>query len=1551
MADDITQDPDVVSLFESMDPATALPQHPMEAVAESQAPGPPADTPGVDYRARIAALATTPDSGPTFLEDLRANTARMGEIIRAQGEASIRNEAAMRAREAEVAEIVDQLHNSKFRTDPDGSSTIYAAQAALNVVQGDIADREESAIEEAALDRIAQLAASGDDTQARIAIDLLRYKDSTVEMMRENEAKRMIIAREVMAMERDQQSQGWLMNLADFAMRMIPANYPVSHGGNVRLPDVMRRWYDGLLSGQRIQSEVASLYALPLPEFSRYVRDELLPNIRDNATLMGFYDKTEALELMRNFQDTPGVLETNIGDLFDNFGFVGPTEIGRAARITSLLVRGGARSAAATAVTEALARMASEGTAQAVKTTGIAVEEAVDAASVAAVAVDRGPSTISLAIDVAESRAKGEEALRQLLGNMPSTGRLTDAEQAAAIQKAENIVREQFGNGVRDVAVPETVTMSTGSRINRVVFTLGKPNGGLYHSEALAAKRAANLGFRPDDFTIVADESGGFGIRVTRDVSEVGFTTAPYVNGATNPFWRSLLGGQLSADELLQGVAQNAVDRKALLISKVIKPAQNIFRSLRGAEKEAVAAVLAKQRAEGVWYTNDHLFSLWHEAFGRAMTEREFQAVTTARYVEDIAYTLRDDAMVTDLVVSGHRQVAFDTGLRPFDGPAIVSEIPETFSTRIYDITTRTHIPEVTKEILERLKAEGYVLIRPKGGGIPLADGTTIAAFVGKRGSFEEGNIARGQVAYRAGGRTIYDPNYVTHFARQAIRGIQADTGKGFLSTPRTFIGGTKAEVQFWVDRMEAARQLYLREEGVTADVLDELFEGHPGLPTGEDFIRGMDGYVHEDGLWKVDYQKEFPFEVNGDRQMPTAYDDPDIDPHFIDFEEGGMNGWRSHAGRLYYSHKGTDLLNWIGNEAPILDAYSAINQSLMNVAQVSSFGDMKIEAVNRWLQSFKSMYDLPANVSPMRQFLEATAKPRPRDLRLFNIAEANRDHIKRILSWQTEVDRVANQENRRFQDWLLGEDPTSFRHSAAKASLHWWANSDPVAALRTFGSSLKLGFFNPAQFLLQVSTSVAATTISPRFGMQGMATYWFTRLYTAGSAIDYKALVRLGGFADEAEAKLYLESWRSSGFAEVNQHVLTDFAGPNAAMSATGNALADFNERGMFFFNEAERWNRVVAHRIAWGEAVEQFGKEAIGTNDFERFLSRRRHDYSWNMGTGSRSAWQTGILSIPTQFWGYAARMTEAMFGRTFTRAQRARLIVGQLALYGASGTGITAAIQQIGQIMGGSPSPDLKDGLRWDRGFLDHMIYFMTDGLTEEEGGLDISAGKRYGVGGSMVDIVREFFGASQYGPTSPFDFVAGASAGILGPVLGSLVDLARYSAAESGNGDRPLVGDAIIRLGSNISTVNNALKAMILMNYGTYLTSKGSTSVEDLPRWDALAVAMGFQPGEVDQLALMADYQRNRSKAIKEASRVIRNYRVRLGNEPDHRNEIIDDMNAFIRLLPDDIRAKVQKSAHEETPESTFEYYAQQIERERAEAELRQQVEERASGETN
>jgi len=840
---------------------------------------------------------------------------------------------------------------------------------------------------------------------------------------------------------------------------------------------------------------------------------------------------------------------------------------------------------------------------------------------------------------------------------------------------------------------------------------------------------------------------------------------------------------------------------------------------------------------------------------------------------------------------------------------------------RVFNIHEQTMYGKknpLTDAEIERLKQEGYVLVNMEKT-VKLADGSEVRSFLTKMSDVKVEPLLRQQIGYRAGGHRIYRGKY---FAKQAVFGVQPD-GEKFAKNPSTYIvGQTKAEVEYWVNRMEAARQLYLageRDGSVLAKIL-------PPNMSGDDFIRNMDGSV---------YEKDTPFRVAYDREELPDYHQASGWIDMRDVEETSIEGYLRTNGRMYYGGKGEHLKDFQGAMAPTLDPYEAINQSLVNVANITSFSDYKISAAERWMKTFGDYLEKRPS-SPMDALTNGNLQiGAPEYIR--QQAEAQRDIIKRTLGWRTEFDRQKEIYTRRLSEWVAGNDPYSVRDKATAAALTWWNDKNPVRALRGVAFDLKLGLFNVAQFPLQTATMAAAIALNPKAGLEGMhmimpMLYGYFRKGAGEETLNTlieRGMVKTGGFSTADEFKAFMKSAKNSGFFDVGgSHILINSYGPNAAAGVLSSDGA-FRQAGRFWFYEAERWNRTVAYKMAWSDAVERYGAKAYKSNDFIRYVSGRAEDYSFRMSEQSAAYWQKGLLSIPTQFWAYNARMLEMMLGKEFTGVQKARLVLGQTLLYGTAGIPVAPYVaEKIKEHTGAAPKIGSMMSYL-DRGILDNALYAAT--------GIDALVSKRVGTGAFWTDTLKDMFGASAYGEKSFMDVMGGATYSIGKAGFETILDVAGYAAAESG-GDMPLTSEAFMRLASNISTISNIQKAYLVHQYGTYVTSKGTTVVSGLPSQDAWAVALSFAPGELDEVAALKAFHDNRKEQVTEATRVLSNYRTRMINEPDHRREIMEEVNAYSRMLPPDIRIDaIQRSQNYLTP-SLLDSLSQQVERDKNQAQV-------------
>lgn len=1026
---------------------------------------------------------------------------------------------------------------------------------------------------------------------------------------------------------------------------------------------------------------------------------------------------------------------------------------------------------------------------------------------------------------------------------------------------------------------------------------------------------------------VVRDDSGEYFVRASRDVSEVGFHTDLTTGHSTGLLSRIVLSARSIGDRFLANRAQGAGNTRAKLLKTFVSDWGKTFAVLSRKEREALSQVLAAGEQQAMWFERDGLELMYQRGFNRAPTEREVAAYNAARDLNDIEYMLRNDELYKQKVVNGFETVKFDTGsgsIPPSNGK-IISDWSVLPTDRIYNVSDGISYSKVNPMLADdmvRLKEEGYVLVQLDHEA-KMLDGTTTRTVLAKKSDLVTEPLRREQINYRPGGHRIYEGKY---FGKQARIGVQPD-GEKFLSNPSTFIvGNTKAEVQRWVSQMEQGRQLYLN--GASAEEIHAVI---PPYMDGNDFVNKM-----LDGTFDPDHE----FRVAFDRETLPEYMNTAGYADMRDLDTTNVEQFLRTNGRMYYSHKGEVLQDWQGAMAPTLDPFKVINQSLMNVANLSSFSDYKITAAARWHSTYGGWLS-QQGVSPMQALREGTFGPNvPEAIR--QSAEAQRDVIKRALGWRTEFDRQQEIYARRFTEWVMGDDPYSMRHKIASAVTNWWDTNDPVQALRGLAFDLKLGLMNVAQFPLQIGTMIAAASISPKYGMHGMMGLFPMRAYLTKSGTEHmldtlvsRGVHTMAGFENPAEFKEFMREAKRSGFMDVGgTHILINDYGPSAAVGAF-KRLDSIREASRFWFYEGELWNRMVAWRIAWGETRDAFPQLATNSKEFLAEVAGKSEEFAFSMSDQSAAAWQKGITSIPTQFWAYNARMLEAMFGKTFTTEQKLRLVLGQSMLYGAAGVPIAPfVLEQINKNRGSAAPVNSVEGMV-SRGLMDQVIYHIT--------GQDLLVSKRYGTGSFITDlpvineVLHGIFGMSGYGEKSIAEVVGGASLNITYQGFETIYDTLSYMAAESGSKDMPLTRDALMRLASNISTVSNLHKSWMAFQYGTLMTNKGTTVANDVPTATAFAIALGISPGEADQVTAAMNYKQKQDEAVTEAVKVLTNYRTRMVNEPANRTQINEEINVYVRLLPEDVRAKALRQTNRVMQPSLLDALTLQVERDRARAE--------------
>lgn len=1044
------------------------------------------------------------------------------------------------------------------------------------------------------------------------------------------------------------------------------------------------------------------------------------------------------------------------------------------------------------------------------------------------------------------------------------------------------------------------------------------------------AKNAPSAFAQPE---IIQDVSGQFFIKVTKDMPETGWytgTLAPEKQGfLSKMIGRYIQSSARISDPLLQGRASEAnayLGRAAKVIDKEM---MDIFRRLPKDSREVVGKVAERGIIYGRNYTEREFNVLVQRGFGRPAKDIERKAYADYLLVKDMDYVLHNTYQYLDGVMKGKETVTFRTkwGQEVSDDVVIDYNLNTVPMDRVYNASTNRHFvhgrnPLTTKD-LERLKGQGYVMLRMPDSFVT-PDGVRMNHILIKKSDLDIRPLKREQLPYSEGGHRMYTAQY---FVKQGKKGVQPDTGSKYLMAPATHrTAENLAEGNRWADKMNEARIAVKEKKALTPDDIEEIFNGEPGFPTGEEFL----ARVADDT-----YDLENPFETVFDRELPSLYQTSGEDfTRLFNEDELGINGYYRTTGRMYTSHKGAEALrDTKGEFAAVLDPYDTLATSLRNVTRKLGMYNYKVNAMERFQNTYKGfMMPDPANVS-LSDFLMNARPSATTSREMINKIEAQREAIKNVLRFETPGEKMASDVYRSLAESVLG-DGTSAARKFAHDAIWWWKEKNPVSLMRGLAFDAKLGMFNVGQLLIQSSTMLSATALSPKWGFAGMSGLYPMHAYLlkGGSEAVLDRMVAKGTwktmkFDSADEFKEYARHAYRHGFMHMDgSHIMINNNGPAAHFGSFAEKTEKVRDQARVFFYTAETWNRLVAYRIAWGETM----AKGLRPNDeaFNLTVLKLADDYSMNMTQESAAHWQKGFLSLPTQFWAYNQRMMDAMFGSRFTLPQKLRLIAMNGAIAGSAGIpGLQALSEFVKQKYGAAPDINSLEGIA-DRGLIDYMNYQMT--------GNDILIGERIGTGGWASQTVKSLFGASEYGEVPFMDLALGASYTIGKSMAKTMVNLAKYSAAESGSdlGGNELTKDAFLQMMNEVSTFGNINKAMMINQYGLYKSNKGTIIADGLPDTNAVYSALSFRPAKADEIGYMLAWKKNKEEAIKEVAGKLRAWRQEALTTGDWEKNY-KKANALIRLLPEADRREVIKRTNQITDQSFYDYVEKKVSEEQLE----------------
>lgn len=1452
----------------------------------------------VNHDANLYALTKFDGSAKSFVE---TQTAAQEKINFDQSSSVFRSIAAAERRDAELR-AVGRMGTSFYGLPQESLSNLSGYTRKL--LDQKIEDRQRYALEEEAAERLEALRQIDPDRA-----DLVEGNEEATDVALDILAKKLLVQRVVAEREGDVESRNILEYVVDTALGVVPLRASAIRDENVDLPGVGKEFFDKLFAGRRLGSESDALWKLPMDEFSEYL-PTVVDKIKNNTGFFGYRNKAGELNVTRELLDvTPSEFETNFWSALDVAGLI---PVGKVTSLVKLAGAKGGRTAAKNGLTAII-----EG--------GAASSD--DLASVALPkALTPTGSTLSVGVGLSSARdiELAEQALGQLTKNRISPERLTPEELSVAVESTKKEILSSLPkNAVVDFAsTPRKITLADKTSVDTLDFTIGKRNGGGWRNQRDASNAAKRYGIGPEG--VFRDPgSGQYFIRSTRGVQETGFfSTDISSEGATNVISRNLMGTRQLLDDLTfsQGVeAQTSAQYITRALGDEMK---SVMGRLSGDEAKKISDVQKLGMQQQKYFTRTELTDIYLDKYKRAPLPRELDAYSMYVLSNDISYLVRNAHAFRTRFASGFENVDIRSSGLTVSGNGRVRSVSSAQTLEsVYDVGSGTRYNSknpLTSDKAKELDAKGFSVIELETPH-RLPDGTSVRFALAKRADFTRSPLNPVQLAYRPGGNVFYRSG--SWFAKQARRKFDGDVQ--ILTAPKAFRNGTKNEMSTWVAEQNKALAYIKANPSVTAADLAKHMEDAQFPFDAEEFL---------DDVARGNISVDEVFEAVEDRRLPSEY-----------YKAGSTFAFNEDTvfedvyGYMYYSKRGDMLRNAYGETAEVLDPFESLGKSLENVVGLSSFGDFKFASIERWVNTYGKYLDDAGDRTPSYRFMNAGVRSDvPEEIQ--QKVQASRDAIKRILGYRPELDRQLDRITVHTAEFVAGKDP-GLREKFVSSATNWLREKNPVAFLRGWAFDSKLGFLNPAQFVLGLSTAISSIALQPKYAGAAIGSWPVLRAYSL--APDKDALVKhlvkskahkAAGFDDAEEFATFLKSVESSGWLDVGKgHSLIGREGSYVNFGAL-RTVENAREFGRFFFNEGEIANHAIGFRLAWGEVRDTAPNLKPGTPQFQRQVLLRASDYTFNMQKTGDAAWQRGVLSIPTQFFGYMARSWDALLGRQFTAEQKTRLVVAHTLLYGAGAAPVVGFISDLVQQKTGN-APDPSDPFGFiDRGVLDSLLFWASGG------DLDVKVGERLSIYGSVNNVLKELFGVSEFSTQSVPEFIGGATAGIWGDILLDAGTVLEYQFAESGSGKNALTREALIDLSKNISTVSNGLKALSIMRYGTYMTNSGGTLAADIPSINAYSVMLtGSQLGVSDQISALKAVTSDRKKTVDEAAAVIRNYRTRYLNEPDNRKTIRESIDFFVGSLPYPIARAALRKANE-TDRSLEESLSERVEKIKLENEL-------------
>ncbi len=351
--------------------------------------------------------------------------------------------------------------------------------------------------------------------------------------------------------------------------------------------------------------------------------------------------------------------------------------------------------------------------------------------------------------------------------------------------------------------------------------------------------------------------------------------------------------------------------------------------------------------------------------------------------------------------------------------------------------------------------------------------------------------------------------------------------------------------------------------------------------------------------------------------------------------------------------------------------AIESMEGMINNVARGASINEYKLQMIQKFTNTFGDVLEDAGNWTSPVKAGAVTSDQRS------NIEFLQR-WMKSQFSMQTTDQRLYNSVTQNIAAWVEGVSWLN-KSSVAKKFHRGLLSSTadtPFMYARSSAFHSLLGFWNPAQLLVQATGASIAFAINPtRFpkNMSRVAAFRTAMMsLEAGNIKGFDILAsrvhKLAGFENPEQFKAVAKGLHNTGLMQS----LRSNADYNAAVKGLhldNGALRRVWDSKLMFFREGEGFTRLYG----WSNALEDWmvaNKGGKFTQEVADEITRNSLKYTLNLNSSNKAVWQEGVLSIPTQFMQITTKYLEALTGKTLTGMEKTKMLANQVLIFGAAG-----------------------------------------------------------------------------------------------------------------------------------------------------------------------------------------------------------------------------------------------------------------------------------------